>query len=262
MTVMHHIFYAPQNPNRRPSLILIHGAGGSFLSWHPRLRRLAGETVYTPDLPGHGESGGAGKNSIGEYARDVLAFIEENRIHKPVIAGHSMGGAIALDLALDAPEKLSGIALLGAGAKLRVSPLILEKTKSPDTFPEAAALVNQNSFSPDAPKDLLRLSNENMLKTNPQTFHGDFLACDSFDAMERVASIRLPTLILCGTRDAMTPPKFSKFLAEQIPGARLHLIENAGHMLALEQPEVVARLLKEFLDGLPPLSSQQDSMQA
>jgi pimeloyl-ACP methyl ester carboxylesterase len=254
MTVLHHFFHSPHSPNRRPPLILVHGAGGSFLSWHPHLRRLADETVYTLDLPGHGESGGAGKNSIGEYAGDVLAFIEENQIQKPVLVGHSMGSAIALTLALDFSEKLSGLALFGAGAKLRVSPLILEKAKDPKTFPEAVALVNEYSFSPDAPKDLLRLSNENMLKTNPQTLLGDFLACDSFDVMDRAASIRLPTLILCGTLDVMTQPKFSKFLAEQISGARLHLIEKAGHMSALEQPEVVAGLLKDFLDGLPPLS--------
>jgi pimeloyl-ACP methyl ester carboxylesterase len=254
MILLHHIFHSPKNPNRRPPLILIHGAGGSFLSWHPYLRRLADETVYTLDLPGHGESQGAGKNSIGEYAEDVLSFIEENQIQKPVLVGHSMGSAIALTLAIDVADKLSGLALLGAGAKMRVSPLILEKAKAPHTFSEAVALVNEYSFSPDTSKDLLRLSSENMLKTNPQTLLGDFLACDSFDVMEQVASIRLPTLILCGTLDVMTQPKFSKFLAEQIPNARLHLIEKAGHMLALEQPEIVAALLKDFLDGLPPLS--------
>jgi pimeloyl-ACP methyl ester carboxylesterase len=254
MTLLHHIFHSPKNPNRRPPLILIHGAGGSFLSWHPYLRRLAGETVYTLDLPGHGESQDGGRQSIEEYAAEVGAFIEESRILKPVIAGHSMGSAVAMTLALNEPEKYSGLVLLGAGAKLRVSPLILEKAGSPDTFPEAVALVNENSFNPDVPKDLLRLSNENMLKTDRQTLLGDFLACDSFDVMDRVASIQLPTLILCGTLDIMTPPKFSKTLAEKIPNSRLRLVEKAGHMLALEQPEEVAGSLKDFLDGLPPLS--------
>lgn len=254
MTLLHHIFHSPKNPTRRPPLILIHGAGGSFLSWHPYLRRLEGETVYTLDLPGHGESHGKGRRSVEEYAVDVGQFIEENRISKPVIVGHSMGSAIALTLAMDDPENLSGLVLLGAGAKLRVSPVILEKAGSPDTFAEAVALVNEYSFSPDVPKDLLRLSNENMLKTNRETMLGDFLACDSFDAMDRVESIRLPTLILCGALDAMTPPKYSKFLAEKIPDSRLQLVKEAGHMLALEQPEAVAGLLKDFLDGLPPLT--------
>lgn len=252
MTLLHHIFHSPKNPNRRPPLILIHGAGGSFLSWHPYLRRLDGETVYTLDLPGHGESRGGGRQSVEEYAADVRVFIEENLIPKPVIAGHSMGSAIAMMLALKSPENYSGLVLLGAGAKLRVSPLILEKAGKPETFAEAVALVNEYSFSPDASKDLLRLSNENMLKTNRQTLLGDFLACDSFDVTEQVGAIRLPTLILCGTLDMMTPPKYSEFLAEKISNSRLHLIDLAGHMLALEQPEVVAGLSKNFLDGLPP----------
>lgn len=251
--MLHHIFHSPRNPNRRPPLILIHGAGGSFLSWHPYLRRLEGETVYTLDLPGHGESDGSGKQSVEGYTADVWNFIEENCILKPVIAGHSMGGAIALALALEHSEKLSGVVLLGSAAKLRVSPLILEKTSHPETFFEAVQIINEYSFKPDVQKDLLRLSIDAMLKTDPPTLLGDFQACDSFDVMDRVDTIRLPTLILCGTLDMMTQPKYSKFLAEKIPSAHFHLIEDAGHMIALEQPEVVARLVKDFLGGLPPL---------
>ena len=253
MTLLHYISHSPKNPNRRPPLVLIHGAGGSFLSWHPYLRRLEGETVFTLDLPGHGESHGKGRRSVEGYAFDVGQFIEEHRIPKPVIVGHSMGSAIALTLALDIPENFSGLVLLGAGAKLKVSPLILSKAGSPDTFAEAVALVNEYSFSPDVPKDLLRLSNENMLKTNRETMLDDFLACDSFDVMDRVDSIQLPTLILCGTLDVMTHPKYSKYLAERIPNSRLQIVEKAGHMLALEQPEAVAGLLRDFLDGLPAL---------
>lgn len=234
----------------RPPLILIHGAGGSFLSWHPRLRRLEGETVYTLDLPGHGESQGAGRQSIQEYAGDVLQFIKENGIQKPVLAGHSMGGAVALTLALEFSGKLSGLILLGTGAKLRVSPLLLEKAANPDTFAAAVKLVNDHSFSLNAPKDLPRLSIENMSRGNPQTLLGDFLACNAFDETARINAVRLPALILCGAEDRMTPPKYSQYLKENLPNAQLHLLENCGHMLALEQPQEVSRLFKIFLDEL------------
>ena len=252
---IHYTLHQPKEPNpSRPPLILIHGAGGSFLSWHPYLRRLRGETVYTLDLPGHGESEREGKQSINDYANDVLTFLHETKIKKPVMVGHSMGSAIVLTLALDHPEEFSALALLGAGAKLRVSSLILEKAKDPATFAEAVRLVNEYSFNPDAPKELLHLSSEAMLKLNPQTLLGDFLACDTFDVIERLPAIQLPTLVVCGTLDVMTPPKFSKALAEKIPHAQLHLLERTGHMLALEQPELVATLLSNFLDGLPHLS--------
>lgn len=242
-------------------MILIHGAGGSFLSWHPRLRRLEEETVYTLDLPGHGNSEGAGRQSMQDYADDVWQFIVENQIQKPILVGHSMGGAIVLTLGLQHAEQLTGLALLGTGAKLRVSPLILEKAKDSNTFSEAVQLVNEYSFNPDAPKDLMRLSTEAMLKLNPQTLLGDFLACNSFDATENLNAIQIPTLILCGTLDVMTPPKFSKSLAEQIPQSQLHLLEKTGHMLMLEQPDAVANLLKKFLDELRLFPSRKLTLQ-
>jgi len=89
---------------------------------------------------------------------------------------------------------------------------------------------------------------------NPKTLLGDFLACDSFDVTGKLNVIQVPTHILCGTLDVMTPPKFSKSLAEQIPQSQLHLLERTGHMLMLEQPDAVAKLLKQFLDEIPPLS--------
>jgi pimeloyl-ACP methyl ester carboxylesterase len=252
--LLHHTFHAPKIPNHRPPLIFIHGAGGSFLSWHPHLRRLDGETVYTIDLPGHGNSDGIGRQSMQDYADDVLQFIAENQIQKPILVGHSMGGAIVLTLALQQLNKITGLALLGTAAKLRVSSVILEKAKDANTFADAVQLVNEYSFNPDAPKDLIRLSIEAMLKLNPKTLLGDFLACDSFDVTGKLNVIQVPTLILCGTLDVMTPPKFSKSLAEQIPQSQLHLLERTGHMLMLEQPDAVAKLLKQFLDEIPPLS--------
>ena len=195
-----------------------------------------------------------GKQSMQDYADDVLQFIAENQIQKPILVGHSMGGAIALTLALQQLNQITGLALLGSSAKLRVSSVILEKAKDANTFADAVQLVNEYSFNPDAPKDLIRLSIEAMLKLNPKTLLGDFLACDSFDVTGKLNVIQVPTLILCGTLDVMTPPKFSKSLAEQIPQSQLHLLEKTGHMLMLEQPDAVAKLLKQFLDEVPPLS--------
>ena len=94
---IHYSFHQPKEVDpSRPPLILIHGAGGSFLSWHPYLQRLQGETVYTLDLPGHGESQGVGRQSIHDYADNVLTFLRENKIQKPVMVGHSMGGALTV----------------------------------------------------------------------------------------------------------------------------------------------------------------------
>jgi pimeloyl-ACP methyl ester carboxylesterase len=240
--------------SRRPPLILIHGAGGSFLSWHPFQRRLEGETVYTLDLPGHASSEGESRQFVGEYAADVAGFMENLAIESAVIVGHSMGSGIALTLALEYPHKVRALALMGGGAKLRVAPFILTLAGSLETFPEAVERINRACFGSHTSDELLGLSKKNMLNTRPSVLHNDLLACDRFDVITRLANIHVPALILCGTEDEMTPPRSSQYLKDNLPNAQLHFLEATGHMLMLEQPETVVKLLKQFLDEIPPLS--------
>ena len=108
-----------------PPLVLVHGAGGNLMHWPGELRRLPGHTVYALDLPGHGKSGGAGRAEIGAYAEVVRGFAEALGLVPFVLAGHSMGGAIALEFALRYPARLAGLILVGTGARLRVAPEIL-----------------------------------------------------------------------------------------------------------------------------------------
>lgn len=235
----------------RPPVILIHGAGGNHLSWPPQIRRLADETIYAPDLPGHGKSEGNGRQSIDEYAGDVIAFMKSLKIRAAVMAGISMGGAIALTLALKYPKQVSGLVLLGCGAKMRVAPAILENAGSPNTFESAVEWVNSNCFSGNAPQNLVQLSKQNMMKIRPPVLLGDFLACNEFDVIDQLEKINKPTLILCGAEDKMSPPKFSESLRDGIARSRLHIVNRAGHMVMLEQPDEVANLLKKILDDLP-----------
>lgn len=249
---IHYILQKPKetNPNR-PPLILIHGAGGNFLSFHPYLRRLAGETIYTLDLPGHGASEGEGRNSIEEYAEDVACFMEAAGIESAIIAGLSMGSGIALTLALKHPKKVRGLVLLGGGAKLRVAQSTLENIGKPETFAPTVEIVNRACFSPHAPQDLIALSQKNMLNTGPRILLKDFLACNQFDVTTQLAQIQTPTLILCGTEDVMTPPKYSQYLKDNLPNAQIHMLERSGHMITLEQPDEVAKRIKQFLDEVP-----------
>lgn len=93
-----------------------------------------------------------------------------------------------------------------------------------------------------------------MLGTGPSILLDDYLACNQLDVTPHLDQIQIPTLILCGTEDVMTPPKHSQYLKDHLPNAQLYFLEKTGHMLTLEQPEIVAKLLKQFLDELPPLS--------
>ena len=124
---LYYHFYEGSNEGQRPSVILIHGAGGNHLYWPSEIRRLPGYRVFALDLPGHGKSGGRGQQSISTYAEVVLEWLESVGIHSAVFVGHSMGGAIAMTLALDHPEHVLGLGLVSAGARLRVAPAFLER---------------------------------------------------------------------------------------------------------------------------------------
>lgn len=238
------------NSKKRIPLILIHGAGGSYLHWSAEIRHLRGEDILAIDLPGHGDSSGEGKETIEDYVASLLEFMNNLDIDRAVIAGHSMGGAIGLRLSLDFPERIPGLILIGAGAKLRVHPQLIEYCSSESTYPKAVTQVKEWAFSPHADQRLVELASERMAELPANILLGDFKACDAFDVLDKVSGINQPTLIICGEEDQMTPVRFSQFLAENISETRLEVIPKAGHMVMLEQPEVVANLVKDFMEEI------------
>jgi len=246
------IFYAEHRPQETeeelPVVICIHGAGGSHLSWPPELRRLAGARVLVLDLPGHGRSTGAGRQTIDEYVALLLAFIDSLQLSPAIIMGHSMGGAIAQQMTLAHPDRVRGLVLLGSGARLRVAPAILQGIL--DDFESAIEIICEWAYGPDTPDDLTLSGRQMMAQTSPQVMHGDFLACDTFDIMPRLNEIDAPTLVITGSADRLTPPKYANTLAENIPAAKLVLVENAGHMVMLERPQEVASAVARFLSSL------------
>jgi len=227
------------------NLVLVHGAGGSHLDWPAPLRRLRGVNVYALDLPGHGRSEGTGRSSIAAYRDFLLAFLDSLGLETVVVVGHSMGGAIALDFALHYPDRLARLILVGSGARLRVAPAILTGILS--DFEATVGLVCDYAFGPGATEQLRRLGRQRLLQTPPQVLHGDYAACDAFDVMERLGEVRCPTLAIGGTADRLTPPKYSVYLRDHIPGAELVLVDAAGHMVMLEKPEVVSRAISKFI---------------
>ncbi|HSQ40440.1 MAG TPA: alpha/beta hydrolase [Anaerolineales bacterium] len=253
MPITNNIFYFSHGIENasRPPLVFIHGAGGTHLHWPPQVRRLIGQRIFALDLPGHGKSGGVGSQSIAGYARAVVDFLDVNHFNTAVFIGHSMGSAIALTLALEFPKRVLGLGLVGSGARLRVSPQILENTTSEAMFPLAVKLISDAEFSPSVNPRLKELAARQMAEIRPSVLHGDFLACNEFDVMGRLGEISVPTLILCGAEDLLTPVKYSEFLHAHIPASRLVTFPGAGHMVMLEHPTAVADALAEFADSIP-----------
>jgi pimeloyl-ACP methyl ester carboxylesterase len=159
-----------------------------------------------------------------------------------------MGGAIAQDVALRFPARVAGMGLVATGARLRVAPAILEGIRKD---PEAAvALIGDWAYGPEAPEELVRLGRRQMAQVPADVLYHDFLACDGFNLMEQIAGIEVSAFVLCGTRDRLTPSKYSVYLRDQIPNSTLHLVEGAGHMVMVERPVAVFKALTALLEAL------------
>ncbi|MDA1000442.1 MAG: alpha/beta fold hydrolase, partial [bacterium] len=154
---------------------------------------------------------------------------------------------VALSCALSSPGQWGGLALIGTGARLRIAPELLDRVRT--HFEETVELAIQWAFSPNAPAALIEQGKKDLLAFPPDVLHGDYNACNRFDVMERLHEIDMPTLVVCGDEDRLTPPKYARYLAEKIQGARLEIISGAGHMSMLERPAALGRSMAEFLSG-------------
>jgi pimeloyl-ACP methyl ester carboxylesterase len=234
----------------RPPIVFIHGAGGNYLYWPPEIRRLTGQRIFAPDLPGHGKSDGVGRQSIDDYAQCILDFLDALHIHKAIIIGHSMGAAVALTLALEHPRRVLALGLVGGGARMKVSPDLIQNSSSPATLTFALQSIAEMAFSPVIEPHLKQLAMQRMSATRSTVFQGDFIACNQFDVMDRLDKVRAPTLVVCGADDRMTPPRYSEVLASSIRRAQLMVIPDAGHMVMIEKPKEVAAALSPFVQGV------------
>ncbi len=230
----------------RETVLFIHGAGGGQYTWSYQKGYF--EKQFNPiviELPGHGESGGDGEQKIERYAEHVYTFIKALGLQKVFLVGHSMGGAIVQTLALTHPEVIKGIILVGTGARLKVLPVILDGIKN--EFEGTVRKINQFAYFGKVPLNLIEKGVSAMLQCRPEVLYGDFLACDQFDIVKEIEEINLPTLILCGDDDQLTPLKYSQFLHSRIKGSKLEVLPNAGHMVMMESPQVFNEKIGEFI---------------
>jgi len=236
----------------RESVLFIHGAGGGQYTWS--YQKAFFEKRFNPiiiELPGHGASEGQGGEEIGRYAEHVYFFLKTLALSSVFLVGHSMGGAITQTVALKHPEVIKGIVLVGTGARLRVFPMILDGIRS--DFTETVRKINQFAYSRNTLAEMIDRGVADMMRCKPEILYGDFLACDRFDIMTEVDKINLPTLILCGDEDQLTPVKYSQFLLQHIKGSRLEVLPGTGHMVMMESAGAFNEKVGAFVSN--PISS-------
>src|SRR4030042_5355362 len=230
--------------DRTMKLIFIHGSGGCKEIWYSQTDDFPEADVV--DLPGHPY--GEPCTSIDSYVEWLQGYISDHGYSHVVLAGHSLGGAIAQLYALKYPEDLKGLIIISSGARLRVSAIYLEMLRQAKSNPSILEDYYNQSFKliDLALREVLQ---RRCLENGPTVFLNDMLCCDKFDIMDRVHAIKLPTLIICGSNDVMTPPKYAKYLASKIDGAKEIIIEGGTHMFFAEQPLVINQTIESFLSN-------------
>ncbi len=227
-------------------LVFIHGSGGTGEVWQYQLEAFPG--AVAPTLPGHPD--GEIIATMEGYTRWVHSFITQNGYRDVVLVGHSLGGGIALQYALDYPRELKAIVPVGSGARLRVHPDYLKELEAAVSGDAGPWLQRQEERSALMEPAFRQKFLQTRMSTGPAPQLNDLRTCDKFDVMDRVGEIKLPTLLICGTEDVMTPVKYHQFLADRLPDARLVVIPGTTHYVFTEKPAEVNHALKEFLEGL------------
>ena len=246
-------YQSPRDPSDRQGqrVLYVHGTGCNTRVWDAHMAAIA--DAHTPvaiDLPGHGKSEGRGFRGAADYAHFVTELATHLGWPRFVVAGHSLGGAIALTTALYHADRLDGLVLVDTGARLRVHPDILKSAAGAAARGRATPTDRAWGFAPGTPQAVVDEVAALTADTDPRVTFADWMADDTFDVMSRVGEIRVPTLALCGQDDRLTPVRNHRFFQDRIPGCRLAIIRGAGHWVFREQPDEFTRVVRAFLDSV------------
>ena len=232
------------------SLVFIHGSGGDHSTWSHQYAKLHKQyNIAAIDLPGHGSSEGNGKSDIESYCLWVKNLLDILQIKNVILVGHSLSAAINLQFALSYPQKIQGIVTVGGGIKMPVNPAIFEFLKTNPV--ESIELICKFSVAKQNREKFMEPLMKSLAQARIDVLQGDLSACDKFDVSQTISKIALKALAICGAEDKMTPPEFSRQITENISGAKLCLIEGAGHMVMMERPEEFNEALNTFAATIP-----------
>ena len=236
------------------SLFFFHGSGGDHSLWSFQYARLNKNfNIVAVDLPGHGSSEGSGESDINVYSLLVKRLFDVLQLKNVIIVGHSLGAAIALTFAAEFGSMIKGVAVVGGGLKMPVNPAIFELLKKePET---AFELMCKFSLAKENRINLTEPLRKSLSGVKTEVLYGDLVACDKMDLTDKVKKISLPSLVICGEEDKMTPPQLSREIAVNINGSKTCFIKNAGHMVMMENPEEFNEALIAFAQSLPEQKS-------
>ena len=240
------VFYQIKEAETDQAIIFIHGSGENSYVWNNQLAKLdLNYKLIAIDLPSHDQSDNFSELSLELYVEVIKNLVNNLELKKVILAGHSLGGAVIQSYYFNYPDEVYALILVGTGARLRVSPIIL--TSLQNNFQEFLDGLPIGGFYRRTSKEIINEYIAETLKTDRQVTYNDYKICDDFDVMDKMSLIDVPCLIICGNEDRLTPPKYSKYFHEKIKNSELRIIDKASHMVMLEKPEELNQVIKEFV---------------
>src|SRR5436190_10986190 len=236
-----------------PAVVMLHGAGFDHSTWAPHSRRFAHHrfSVLAPDPPGPGRSAGKAPPTNADLADWTAALLDAAGSPKARLVGHSMGSLIALETSARHSARVSGLSLIGTAATMTVGPDLLKAAEAND--PAAIDMVSiwGLGFAAElggslAPGLWMHSGAQRVLhQCRPGGLVSDLAACNAYqNALSAAATVAVPTTVIVGERDMMTPAKAGKALAAAVPNAKMVVLPGAGHMMMSDRPDELLEALK------------------
>lgn len=260
--VQHHPFAWREAGTGEP-VLLLHGLGGSRLSWEPQLGRLGHHRTVAWDMPGYGAADALPDDpltfaAVADAAAHCIEALGHERAH---VVGISMGGMIAQYLAARHPHRVRSLVLLSSSpafgldgtspaewTALRLAPL--EQGLQPGDYAERVVrALGGAGISPEAVAGQCAA----MARISAAALRRSIAMIVTHDSRPLLASITAPTLVMVGIDDTETPPTYSQYLAQHLPHASIAVVPGAGHLLNAEAPDLVNELITEHLHTVETL---------
>jgi pimeloyl-ACP methyl ester carboxylesterase len=254
------LYYEQHGEHGGPPLVLAMGIGGSCRGWLPlqvpELSRHRRTLIF--DYPGVGHSDGdAAPFTTGDLADTLAGLLDALEIERAAVLGAFMGGMVAQQLALRHPERVERLVLVGTYARPDAKRrMLLCQWRELARFGVPLEILVRDRLlwtaqdetieQTDLIEQMITFFSRDGAPLTSELFARQCDACLGHDALDRLHEIRRPTLVACGRNDALTPPKFHRQLADEIPDARLVTFAYGAHLVMVESAEAFNRAVVEF----------------
>ncbi len=253
------MFYLDEGINASETVLFLHGLGAISRSWYFQIEALNqnGYRSVAPDLPGFGESSFEGVSwNFNHVIHDLRKLMDQLQIERFHLVGLSMGGAIALKMALQEPERIKTVTLVSTFASLRPTSInewgyFLKRSYRVFTkSPRAQAELVAGRVFPDAEKSEYRkYLVEAIASSNPLVYRRALISIAGFNKARKLPQLKMPVLVISGQDDSTIPVQAQNKMAASIPQARHVIIPGGGHAINVDQPEIFNAELLNFLNA-------------